>query len=89
MAKRLDPDIRELAEKMQTRRNEATKRVAAGELMHVKFMGQDAIEKAAFRNLAGVAPGSERGLDQLADVGNYGLALIANMPRDAEGAEKA
>ena len=97
MAMRLDADIRELAERMQSRRLAATKRVAAGEIMHLRFMGMEDCFERAQANLCQLIRVDEGpnpplvvsrktgddALTALADAGTYGLAVIA---KPAEGA---
>lgn len=77
--KRLDADIRELAELMQQRRAEAAERVKRGEIPHLNFMSREAIEKKVDGNLAQVRTQIATGgpLHALADVAVYGLALLA------------
>ena len=82
---RLDPDIRGLAERMQTRRRAAKGRVAEGEIMHLRFMGaQDCFDRARCNLEQLVEKTGDEALTALADVGNYGLAILK---KTAEGAE--
>ncbi len=78
MAKRLDADIRELAEEMQARRNEAGKRVRCGEIMHMRFMEPEALRRRAGENLDQITDGlGPEDLTALADCANYTLAFLA------------
>lgn len=75
MAKRLDADIRELAETMQQRRREANKRVADQEIMGMRFMSDEDVVAAAYRNWdrIKVVGGT---LTDLADAHVYALEML-------------
>lgn len=79
MAKRLDADIREFAEEMQTRRNQAKVRVANQEIIGMRFMDVKDIRARMMANVETVVPGDAAGpraMQQLADTAVFGLALI-------------
>jgi len=75
MARRLDPDIREFANLMQERRNEAAGRVAKGEILHLNFMDRLELERSATANLGKALDGG--GMEHAADAANYVLAAQA------------
>ena len=75
---RLDADIRELAETAQIRRREARRRVADQEIIGMRFIERDAVFTRAEQNLEQVYQKTgAAALTALADVLNYGLAVIA------------
>jgi len=85
MARRLDEDIRNLAQTMQERRNAASARVKAGEILHLNFMDRDELENRATLNL--VSAMRNEGWHQLADAANYGLARLEkgwDIPNEGE-----
>jgi len=86
---RLDDDVKAFAQVVQRRRREAAERVKSGEIVHLNFLGVQACFDKAVSNLsqleAKVGPASE---EALADVVNYGLAVIAKALPIDESAEE-
>ena len=75
---RLDEDVKALAQVVQMRRREAAERVKAGELIHLNFLGPTECFDRAVVNLQQLADKPEGdGMIPLADVVNYGLAVVA------------
>ncbi len=84
MAKRLDEDIKQFAQLMQERRRTAGERVKQGEIPHLNFMTGAEVRQALEHNAEQLQPGvGAAGLAALADVANYGLALIGKDDEDA------
>jgi len=78
MVKRLDPDVRQLAERMQERRKLARQRVADQDIIGMRFMEPDHIFGRAADNLGQLRDKvGDEALTALADAANYGLAVIA------------
>jgi len=93
---KLDADIRQVAEAAQVRRRAAAERVKRGELQHLNFMELEDCYQKADENLeqiiahtgndAEMVPAriDSAAVGALADVLNYGLAVIAKSPEAAE-----
>ena len=75
---RLDEDVKALAQVVQMRRREAAERVKAGELIHLNFLGPTECYERALANLRQLEFTSDgNSMMALADVINYGLAVVA------------
>ena len=89
MAKRLDSDIRAVAELAQARRDGARTRVAEGEIPHLRFMDEASIGAALLKNLEQAVNHADAPWHQaqsLADVIVYGLTRF---PAEALGVPAA
>ena len=82
---KIDPYIRRVMEAAQVRRREAAERVKAGEIPHLNFMGADECYDRAVANLGQLKQKTgDAGIMALADVVNYGLAVIQKTWQQAE-----